>query len=218
MRFDNRLFRQELKEESPQERKRGAFGSPSSPSKRRNRSSSVDSMATNLGSTGGDLDDDMRDAPFEFDDPFPGGSGSEGTELRELVDTSVPAETPTTEPQAEYPNPSQSDGRGLESPTSHPGSAGPADASLDEVSVGAGGDRPPPELPPRTNIPTEVAEQHKKQQPQQQQHQPDPEQQQPQPRSPEMQERKGASFFVPPSNSSKAASMSMELDDQHDDR
>lgn len=94
VRFDNRLFKQEVKEDSPREKKRGAFASPASPAKRRNRSSSVDSMATNRASIGDMDDDDMRDAPFEFDEPFLGDSGDMGTatEMQELVDTSVTAE------------------------------------------------------------------------------------------------------------------------------
>ncbi|CAK7200986.1 hypothetical protein SEUCBS139899_003686 [Sporothrix eucalyptigena] len=64
MRFDNRFFKQELKEESPRgEKKRQPVeeASPTSPLKRhqRQRSTSIDSMASNMASLGGDSNDGM---------------------------------------------------------------------------------------------------------------------------------------------------------------
>lgn len=93
VRFDNRLFKQELIQEPPRDKKRGAFTSPASPSKRVTRSTSYDSINTNAASAG-DLDDDMRDAPFETEDPFLSGDGAgaeqQGQMLESLIDTSIP--------------------------------------------------------------------------------------------------------------------------------
>jgi hypothetical protein len=50
-------------------------------------------MATNQASAG-DLDDDMRDAPFDSGDSFQANNhGILGTEMLELVDTSIPQDT-----------------------------------------------------------------------------------------------------------------------------
>ncbi|KAK3325419.1 hypothetical protein B0H66DRAFT_123462 [Apodospora peruviana] len=76
VKFDNRHFKQEQVQSElhglPREKKRGSPGGAGSQPKRRNRSNSMDSMATNQASVG-DLDDDMRDAPFENDDDLPVG-------------------------------------------------------------------------------------------------------------------------------------------------
>ncbi|EON98617.1 putative ubiquitin interaction motif protein [Phaeoacremonium minimum UCRPA7] len=86
VRFDNRLFKQEVIEESPLERKRGANASPQSPFKRqhRDRANSVDSMASNRASVG-DLSDEDRNVVFD-QDPFQEGDGSLGTEMQPLID------------------------------------------------------------------------------------------------------------------------------------
>jgi len=110
VKFDNRLLKQELLQSeqygSSREKKRSAGGisnvSPTE-SKRLNRTSSNSSMATNQASAG-DLDDDMRDAPFEEDDNFSaavqeslnmtlGGVGQGGyvEHPEELVDISDPS-------------------------------------------------------------------------------------------------------------------------------
>ena len=75
VKLDNRLFKQELLQSdrlghsnSP-DKKRSAVLGADSQSKRRQRSNSMDSMATNQASAG-DLDDDMRDAPFDSDSLF----------------------------------------------------------------------------------------------------------------------------------------------------
>ncbi len=75
-RFDNRLFKQELIEERPNDKKRSSSVSPASPSKRLQRSSSTDSLATNRASLGDLSDRDMADAPLigDFDDDNHGGS------------------------------------------------------------------------------------------------------------------------------------------------
>ena len=72
IRFDNKFFSQELAqnehEQHEDSRKRGPISLYSPDSKRRNRSNSVDSMATNHASAG-DFDEEMRDAEFvKFDD------------------------------------------------------------------------------------------------------------------------------------------------------
>lgn len=112
VKFDNRLFKQELLQSehygSSREKKRSAGGisnvSPSE-SKRLNRAraSSNSSIATNQASAG-DLDDDMRDAPFEYEEDYSlagqeslnmdlGGVGQGGYAERpeELVDISDPS-------------------------------------------------------------------------------------------------------------------------------
>lgn len=73
VKFDNRHFKQELSQSdrhghSP-EKKRSAVLGTDSQSKRLQRSSSIDSMATNQASAG-DLDEDMCDAPFDDDSMF----------------------------------------------------------------------------------------------------------------------------------------------------
>ncbi|KAJ4399520.1 hypothetical protein N0V85_005992 [Neurospora sp. IMI 360204] len=67
IRFDNKFFSQELaqteQEQHEDSRKRGPISMSSPDSKRRNRSNSLDSMATNHASAG-DLDEEMRDDEF----------------------------------------------------------------------------------------------------------------------------------------------------------
>lgn len=67
VRFDNKFFSQELaqteQEQHEDSRKRGPISMSSPDSKRRNRSNSLDSMATNHASAG-DLDEEMRDEEF----------------------------------------------------------------------------------------------------------------------------------------------------------
>lgn len=87
VKFDNRLFKQELLEEpTPTEKKRNAPPSPRSPPKR-HRSDSVDSMATNRASIGDFSDVEERAALLSDqmleDDPFQFGDGL-GTELGEM--------------------------------------------------------------------------------------------------------------------------------------
>ncbi|ROV91178.1 hypothetical protein VSDG_07871 [Cytospora chrysosperma] len=87
VKFDNRLFKQELLEEpTPTEKKRNAPQSPRSPPKR-HRSDSVDSMATNRASMGDFSDVEERAALLSDqvleDDPFQFGDGL-GTELGDM--------------------------------------------------------------------------------------------------------------------------------------
>lgn len=68
VKFDNRHFKQELSQaerlpDSPEKKRSAVLGADSQP-KRLQRSSSMDSMATNRASTG-DLDSDMQDAPYD---------------------------------------------------------------------------------------------------------------------------------------------------------
>ncbi|KUI71776.1 hypothetical protein VM1G_07364 [Cytospora mali] len=79
VKFDNRLFKQELLEEpTPTEKKRNAPQSPQSPPKRP-RSDSIDSMASNRVSVGGFSDAEERAALLSDqgldDDPFQIGDG-----------------------------------------------------------------------------------------------------------------------------------------------
>lgn len=64
VRFDNRFFKQEAVEEGPREKKRQPIEPPTSPSKRQQRSNSIDSMATNKASVDEQSDRDMSDAPL----------------------------------------------------------------------------------------------------------------------------------------------------------
>ncbi|GAB1314402.1 Ubiquitin interaction domain-containing protein [Madurella fahalii] len=92
VKFDNRHFKQELSQSdrhshSP-EKKRSAVLGTDSQSKRLQRSSSIDSMATNQASAG-DFDEDMGDAPFDDDSMFgPVGdfARSEATGQHEIPD------------------------------------------------------------------------------------------------------------------------------------
>lgn len=89
VKFDNRLFKQELLEEpTPAEKKRNAPQSPRSPQKR-HRSDSIDSLATNRASIGDFSDVEERAAllgdPGLEDDPFQiGDGGLLGTELESI--------------------------------------------------------------------------------------------------------------------------------------
>ncbi|KAL1839476.1 hypothetical protein VTJ49DRAFT_1485 [Mycothermus thermophilus] len=78
VRFDNRLFKQELLESSrtaTHKRSANLGLGDASQSKRLQRSVSIDSMATNRASAGADSDDEMRDAPALIDnDSAFGGS------------------------------------------------------------------------------------------------------------------------------------------------
>lgn len=73
VRFDNRFFKQEVLEESPRDKKRqpAEEASPTSPLKRQQRSSSIDSMASNMASLGEYSDRDMEDVPLLNNDRFP---------------------------------------------------------------------------------------------------------------------------------------------------
>lgn len=86
VKFDNRLFKQELLEEpTPTDKKRNAPQQPESPLKRQ-RSASVDSMATNRASLGDFSDVEERAALLGGDrelrdDPFQYGDGTMSTEM-----------------------------------------------------------------------------------------------------------------------------------------
>ncbi|KAK7698951.1 hypothetical protein SLS64_012006 [Diaporthe eres] len=86
VKFDNRLFKQELLEEpTPTDKKRNAPQLPESPLKRQ-RSASVDSMATNRASLGDFSDVEERAALLGGDqelrdDPFQYGDGTMSTEM-----------------------------------------------------------------------------------------------------------------------------------------
>ncbi|KAK3685955.1 hypothetical protein B0T22DRAFT_383048 [Podospora appendiculata] len=73
VKFDNRHLKQELSQAeqwgngSEKKRSGGVDEGDSSEAKRRNRSKSIDSMDTNKASVG-DLDDDIRDAPYDLED------------------------------------------------------------------------------------------------------------------------------------------------------
>ncbi|OAA58950.1 ubiquitin interaction motif protein [Niveomyces insectorum RCEF 264] len=95
VRFDNRFFKQELLEETPRERKRMPAEDPTSPSKRQQRSNSIDSLASNRASIGEYSDRDMDDVPLldkqfaidegfdeTFDESFGGGFHKDYVEER----------------------------------------------------------------------------------------------------------------------------------------
>lgn len=161
VKFDNRLFKQELIEESPLERKRGANASPQSPFKRqhRDRANSMDSMASNRASVG-DISDEDRNAVFE-QDPFQDGDGSIDTEMPPLIDMSDPSAAPE---QSNPHNQSASGNErlptppyttfdsGAESPTVNRQSLRLANVSLDEENAGSASEPQarPPEMQERT--------------------------------------------------------------------
>jgi hypothetical protein len=221
IRFDNRLFKQELAQEGPRDKKRSGFTSPASPSKRVNRESSVDSMATNAASAG-DLDDDMRDAPFEADDPFLVGDGAE--QMPDLIDTSLPERSPYfAEPAQSKSAPPEINGYHdpVEGASTSQSTAGQeavqqtANVSLDEMAsrgVTTNSDTSAqPAIPPRPVKASATAPAAFEQQQQQQEV-----------KGPEMQERGGAAspFLLQGGAANGGASMmDMELDDEkaHDD-
>jgi hypothetical protein len=225
VRFDNHLFKKELVEEIPRDKKRGGFTSPASPSKRLNRSSSVDSMATNAASAG-DLDDDMRDAPFDADeDPFTVGNAAVVNKARlDLVDTSVPETVPPTQiyyGDSQQPDPTETQsappelngysGSSAEASTYAPATAThqlPSSILPDEaVRSAVAEDGPAPPTVPRSVKTFPIA--------------PGPPQRQTSTDSdtklPEMQERGGATspfLLQGQGNGRPAASMDMELDER----
>ncbi|KAL2197638.1 hypothetical protein P885DRAFT_35894 [Corynascus similis CBS 632.67] len=112
VRLDNRLFKQELLQSNRPGHKRSAGVGDGSQSKRLQRSASMNSMDTNHASAG-DLDDDMRDAPFDNDSTF-GAGGAIGTatpnramaaaqdeDIPDLIDISPPAARLTRPPSYE---------------------------------------------------------------------------------------------------------------------
>ncbi|KAK4250331.1 hypothetical protein C7999DRAFT_11878 [Corynascus novoguineensis] len=112
VRLDNRLFKQELLQSNRPGHKRSAGVGDGSQSKRLQRSASMNSMDTNHASAG-DLDDDMRDAPFDNDSTF-GAGGAMGTatpnramaaaqdeNIPDLIDISPPAARLTRPPSYE---------------------------------------------------------------------------------------------------------------------
>ncbi|KAL2873935.1 hypothetical protein SGCOL_010906 [Colletotrichum sp. CLE4] len=83
---ENKIFRQELNQETTEEvaNLRNTNMSPISPSKRKYRSGSVDSMATNRASLG-NSDTNSRAGDFEIEvDPFGDGDGTMDTEMTDL--------------------------------------------------------------------------------------------------------------------------------------
>lgn len=108
MKFDNRLFKQELLEEpTPADKKRNAPQLPGSPPKRQ-RSNSVDSMATNRASLGdfSDVeeraallgDQESRNDPFQFGD----GTATMSTEMQPIPsqDLAATAGAPPSPPMS----------------------------------------------------------------------------------------------------------------------
>ncbi|KAG6356186.1 hypothetical protein INS49_015573 [Diaporthe citri] len=100
VKFDNRLFKQELLEEpTPTDKKRNAPQLPESPLKRQ-RSTSVDSMATNRASLGdfSDVeeraallgDQELRDDPFQYGD----GTAPMSTEMEDMRPMGAPPSPP----------------------------------------------------------------------------------------------------------------------------
>ncbi|KAK3358962.1 hypothetical protein B0T25DRAFT_588029 [Lasiosphaeria hispida] len=94
VKFDNRHYKQELaqverqQETNPQVEEEWSGIPPGmnipGMRPRKQRSGSMDSMATNEASAG-DLDEDMRDAPFDQEDVFGGGDGTVGDDSREAT-------------------------------------------------------------------------------------------------------------------------------------
>lgn len=111
VKLDNRHFKQELSQSarlgpSP-EKKRGPVLGDDSQSKRLQRSASIESIATNHASAG-DLDDDMRDAPFDSDSVFFGGDGpadrsaSQDATIPDLIEP-LPAAAVRDDPSSSLP-------------------------------------------------------------------------------------------------------------------
>ncbi|KAK4157218.1 hypothetical protein C8A00DRAFT_40442 [Chaetomidium leptoderma] len=110
VRLDNRLFKQELLQSNRTTHKRSAVVGDGSQSKRLQRSVSIDSMATNQASVG-DLDDDMRDAPFDTDSTFgvagdagPDKAAAQDDSIPDLVEFPQPSGTPPSSTPPAYPN------------------------------------------------------------------------------------------------------------------
>ncbi len=139
VKLDNRLFRQELIEESPREKKRSCDDGPSSPSKRQLRESSIDSVATNRASAGdlGERDElsNVQLGDFATDDVFSNPEGPLGTEMVQLA---VPGRPVAPSPSLPPPDGGQ-DGAGevsyfadWDNPEGRPGAVPPARIVLDE--------------------------------------------------------------------------------------
>lgn len=120
VKFDNRLFKQELLQSelsgNSREKKRSVNGigsTFSSESKRRNRSSSIDSMATNLASAG-DLDEDMRDGAYDLDDQF---TADMNGSMAMSLDGAIAGDNHSAELQGELVDVSDSSMQGLAPPS-----------------------------------------------------------------------------------------------------
>ncbi|KZL86795.1 ubiquitin interaction domain-containing protein [Colletotrichum incanum] len=94
-RAENKNFRQELNQESTDEgaQPRNTNMSPISPSKRKYRSGSVDSIATNRASLG-NSDTNSRAGDFD-NDPFSNGDGTMDTEMTDLASRQGATEAPS---------------------------------------------------------------------------------------------------------------------------
>lgn len=150
VRFDNRFFKQELAQATTQEndKKRGGFATPASPSKRRARSASFDSVATNAASAGSL--DELRGQEFYNNNDNDNDDMNFTEEMPDLIDMSVPdAQSPQRVTSHETIN-------GHQSPALEPSSDPAASAhrltnvSLDEIvsrGLAQRGERPP--VPPR---------------------------------------------------------------------
>lgn len=119
IKFDNRLFKQELLEEpSPREKKRVAIRSPSSPTKRQ-RSDSADSMASNRASLGGYSDAGDRAALLadQFSDSYNMIEGmgmvTEMTDMGPISQDEIAAHMPPPTPPLSADEASDSESLGL---------------------------------------------------------------------------------------------------------
>ncbi len=106
-RFDNRLLKQELIEESPRDRKRSSNQTPASPPKRQERSNSMDSMASNRASVGdneSDVDISMTDGnPEMLDGGFREQNNNRpGTEMVQLAISRGPEGGADVEAKRDY--------------------------------------------------------------------------------------------------------------------
>ncbi|KAK3308580.1 uncharacterized protein B0T15DRAFT_111614 [Chaetomium strumarium] len=156
VKLDNRHFKQEVSQSErlghAPDKKRSAVIGNDSQSKRLQRSSSMDSMATNHASAG-DFDEEMHDAPFDSDSVFGQASDTEAGRAAGQ-DDNIPDLEELPPPWAgEAPLPSYDD-VAMEttvSPALDPESARLAQVSLHDVKSSS--PPRPPEMQERPNVP-----------------------------------------------------------------
>ncbi|KAK4239140.1 hypothetical protein C8A03DRAFT_32821 [Achaetomium macrosporum] len=155
IKLDNRHFKQEVSQSErlghAPDKKRSAGLGDDSQSKRLQRSSSMDSIATNHASAG-DFDDDMRDAPFDNDSIF-GQATETAADKAAGQDENIPdlEELPPWAGEASLPSYEDVVMETTVSPALDPESARLAQVSLQDVKSSS--PARPPEMQERPNVP-----------------------------------------------------------------
>jgi hypothetical protein len=204
VRFDNKLFQKESQPTQENDKKRGPYATPASPSKRRNRSDSWDSVDTNAASIGSlDVNGAREDDFFSANDE-PGNT----EHMPDLIDFSAPDGPPPQRVASPEDLDANRSPRPAGSLADQPQNRQATTVSLNEIvsrGLAERGERPPvparpaKSLPPRhTTSPPPIVEHHEYGEPN---------------KSPEMQERGGSISPFFKTGGGAAAVDSMDIDD-----